>query len=74
MRSLLPEKYEVAKADLMLELEQVDTCNVTTDFWTSASMEGYVMPLFSLFMGTEVFCVGNISSQDVAAHSKECCC
>ena len=43
MRSLLPEKYEVAKADLMLELEQVDTCAVTTNFWTSASMEGYVM-------------------------------
>ena len=41
-RSLLPEKYEAAKAKLMLKLEQVDTCAVTTDFWTSASTEGYV--------------------------------
>ena len=42
MRSLLPEKYEAAKAELILELEQVDTCAVTTDVWTSASTEGYV--------------------------------
>ena len=42
MRSSLPAMYETAKEKLLIQLSQIKTCAVTTDFWTSASSESYI--------------------------------
>ena len=42
MRSILPARYETAKAELLGELAEVETCSITTDFWSSCNSESYV--------------------------------
>ena len=37
MRSILPEEYKAAKAKLLNLLSTINTCSLTTDFWTSSS-------------------------------------
>ena len=42
MRSSLPAMYETAKEKLLIQISQIKTCAITTDFWTSASSESYI--------------------------------
>ena len=42
MRSSLPAMYETANAKLLIQLSQIKTCAITTNFWMSASSESYI--------------------------------
>ena len=42
MRSLLPDCYSAAKEQLRQQLEEVETCSITTDFWSSCNAQSYI--------------------------------
>ena len=42
MRSLLPDCYSSAKEQLHQQLEEVETCSITTDFWSSCNAQSYI--------------------------------
>ena len=42
MRSLLLSRYESAKEKLKQQLEEAESCAITTDFWRSSSAQSYI--------------------------------
>ena len=42
MRSLLPDCYSSAKEQLRQKLEEVETCSITSDFWSSCNAQSYI--------------------------------
>lgn len=42
MRTLLPAKYDACAETLLSLLETVESCSLTTDFWTSKATESYI--------------------------------
>ena len=42
MRSLLPDRYAVMKEKITSELESVEVCSLTSDFWTARTSTSYV--------------------------------
>ena len=42
MRSVIPQEYAKEKECLMKQLEAIDTCAITTDFWSSADTHSYI--------------------------------
>ena len=42
MRSLLPKQEEKMKIKVLQELETVQACSITTDFWSSRTSTSYI--------------------------------
>ena len=42
MRSLLPDRYTSIKTNLRQTLQNIETCSITTDFWSSSNAESYI--------------------------------
>ena len=42
MRFLLPERYRSAKVELVAELDEVNTCSITTTSWSSTGTQTFI--------------------------------